>query len=412
MLLRLLKYLRGYVKIKVQGYSPERFLNLCNVNKILLWNLEHEGNDYEMCLSIKDYKKLRPLVRKTRTKIILLEKHGLPFFLFRFRKRKIFFYGMFFCIICVYSLSLFVWNIHFDGNRTQTAEELLAALEQMDVQHGTSKSRIVCEEIETMLRKEYPNMLWVSAELRGTKLIIQIKENEDKDIISKIEEKEEQAESIICKTTGIVESMVVRQGTPMVKAGDEVAAGDLLVEGFYRIKNDAGEIVRFEGVTADADIYVLKEEKYKDNFSVFYEKKNYTERKRLGVKLKIFDKIFQMEPKIRFENWDEIKKERQIHITENFYLPISVEYTWYLEYSAEDAVYTEEEMKQLAKKRFSEKYENILQKGVQIIEKDVRIEVNGKLCHVAGSVQLLVPETTKIPAVLPENATKASLEGE
>ena len=114
----------------------------------------------------------------------------------------------------------------------------------------------------------------------------------------------------------------------------------------------------------------------------------------------------------RFKNWDEIKKERQIHITENFYLPISVEYTWYLEYSAEDAVYTEEEMKQLAKKRFSEKYENILQKGVQIIEKDVRIEVNGKLCHVAGNVQLLVPETTKIPAVLPENATKASLEGE
>ena len=76
----------------------------------------------------------------------------------------------------------------------------------------------------------------------------------------KIEEKEEQAESIICKTTGTVESMVVRQGTPMVKVGDEVAAGDLLVEGFYRIKNDAGEIVRYEGVAADADIYILKED--------------------------------------------------------------------------------------------------------------------------------------------------------
>ena len=30
-------YLQGYVKIKVEGYSPERLLNLCNVHKILLW---------------------------------------------------------------------------------------------------------------------------------------------------------------------------------------------------------------------------------------------------------------------------------------------------------------------------------------------------------------------------------------
>ena len=55
---------------------------------------------------------------------------------------------------------------------------------------------------------------------------------------------------------------------------------------------------------------------------------------------------------------------------------------------------------------------NILQKGVQIIEKDVKMNINGKLCQVAGTVKLRVPVTTKVPVLLPETINEASLEGE
>ena len=412
MLLKLFKYLRGFVKIKVEGYSPERFLNLCNVHQILLWGVEQQQSCYEMYLGIKDFKKIRPLVRKTGTKVILLQKHGLPFFLFRFRKRKMFFGGMIFCAACIYALSLFVWNIHFEGNKTQTVEELLGCLETLDVAHGTLKSKILCEEIEKNLRNTYPNILWVSAELRGTKLMIQIKENEDADIVATIEVKDDTPVSIISSSSGIIESMIVRKGTPLVKAGDEVSVGQTLVEGYYTIKNDSGDAVRYEGVPADADICVRREEVYQDSFSVEYEKKDYTGKKKLGLKLKIFDKSVNLTPKIRYQTWEEVKNKKQIHLTENFYLPFSIAYTWYLEYSAVKELYTEAEINHLAQKRFYEKYKNILQKGVQIIEKDVKIERNGKLCRVVGKIKLLVPETMRIPAVIPEDTTKASLEGE
>ena len=412
MLIRLFKYLKGYVKIRVEGYSPERFLNLCNANGILLWQVEKKAQYYVMCISVKDYKRLRPFVRKTGTKIILLEKHGLPFFLYRFRKRKMFFAGMILCVVGIYILSLFVWNIHFEGNVTQNTEELLAYLETIGVKHGVLKSEIVCENIETNLRSQYPNMLWVSAEMRGTRIIVQIKENTDDDIISKVEYKDESAVSIVSDRAGIVDSIIVRQGTPLVTVGEEVTAGQILVEGFYEIKNDAGEVVRYEGVPADADIKLVAVEAYSDTFSMEYEKKRYTQKKRLGIKAVIFDKSYEFTPKIPFQNYETVENKKEFHVTENFYLPFSIECQWYLEYEIEKCLYTREEAKTLAEKRFQEKYENILQKGVQIIEKDVKIDTNGKLCHGAGTVKILVPVTATVAALIPEAMIDAPGEGE
>ena len=36
----LLKYILGYVRITVEGYYIERFINICTTSKILIWNLK------------------------------------------------------------------------------------------------------------------------------------------------------------------------------------------------------------------------------------------------------------------------------------------------------------------------------------------------------------------------------------
>ena len=72
------------MKIMVEGYSPERFLNLCNANSIVIWGVENRGESYQLYVAAKDFKKLRPFVRKTGTKISILEKQGVPFFLYKF----------------------------------------------------------------------------------------------------------------------------------------------------------------------------------------------------------------------------------------------------------------------------------------------------------------------------------------
>ena len=55
MLTKLLKFLKGYVVIRLTGYSPERFLNLCSHHGIILWGLRSVGTEYEMCISISGF---------------------------------------------------------------------------------------------------------------------------------------------------------------------------------------------------------------------------------------------------------------------------------------------------------------------------------------------------------------------
>lgn len=59
-----MRYLRGYVKIQIQGYSPERFLNLCSYHHILIWGLAYEDHCYELCMSVRDFKRIRPFCEK------------------------------------------------------------------------------------------------------------------------------------------------------------------------------------------------------------------------------------------------------------------------------------------------------------------------------------------------------------
>ena len=229
-----IRYLRGYVKIRIQGFSPERFLNMCSYHQIFIWGLSPDGNGYEMFLSITDFRRLKPLVKKTHTKLTVTGRYGFPFFLFRYRKRKLFFAGLFLCIVLLRIYSLFIWDIHFEGNEKWPDETLTEYLYSVGVAPLMLKSEVDCPGIVKNIRKEYNDIVWVSASLDGNRLKIQIKENED--ILDEDQENgeeevsgEERPTDLIASSDGVVTSIVTRSGVPQVHVGDQVKKGDILV---------------------------------------------------------------------------------------------------------------------------------------------------------------------------------------
>ncbi|EDM86191.1 hypothetical protein RUMOBE_03149 [Blautia obeum ATCC 29174] len=120
----------GYVRVRIYGEQTERFLNLCRAREIRISDLRRESElSLTGCLQIRDFFRLAPIHRKTKVKIHILEKHGLPFFFYRSKKRKAFFLGLLLCAGLLLFLSGRLWEIDVEGNVRNSTPEILDFLE-------------------------------------------------------------------------------------------------------------------------------------------------------------------------------------------------------------------------------------------------------------------------------------------
>ena len=97
------------VQCLVTGEQTLRFVNLCRNNGIELRHLIRKENAIQMEIDAKNFKKLRPLVRKTHVKIHILDRQGPAFFFYRHRRRWWFLIGAAVCTGIIYVMSLFIW---------------------------------------------------------------------------------------------------------------------------------------------------------------------------------------------------------------------------------------------------------------------------------------------------------------
>lgn len=327
------------------GYSPERFLNLCKNKKIDVWGLEARQNAYDMYIRITGFRKLKPILKKTQTKVTIEGRYGLPFFFHKYRKRKLFFAGIILCLILIYSFTFFVWDIHLQGNLTITNNVLIEYLETQNISHGMLKAKVDCEQISKDIRKNFDDIIWVSTSVQGTRLLIHVKENTD--TFETTEEKAEPSD-IVADKDGVIKSIVTRNGVPQVVTGDEVKTGDLLVSGTVDVLNDAKEVVAHHYVMSDADILLERIVQYEDKIAVKYEKKEYTSKKRHLFFLKAGEHEFILGwRKNSFKNFEVQTKESRLKLNENFYLPFIVGKETIIEYNFVESEYSKEEIKTL-----------------------------------------------------------------
>ena len=82
-------YFTGYLNIRVEGLFLERFINMCAYKKILLMNIKREKSTIMYAnVRIVDYKKLKPIAKKTKSRIKIQRKKGLPFIVHKYKKEK------------------------------------------------------------------------------------------------------------------------------------------------------------------------------------------------------------------------------------------------------------------------------------------------------------------------------------
>lgn len=262
-MLKLFYFFRGYLWIRVSGAGASRFINLCGIRHMMLWNIKKEDDSYTMCISLKSFFEMKDIVHKTSTRVVILKRFGLPFLLPGVKKR--WFFPAFLVVVAVifFLSQLLLWNIHIAGNETIPEESIMLFLEEHDVRKGIRLKEVDTELLEKEMRKTFPSITWISVYLEGNSLTLNMKEN-DKPIPEESAEQEklhkegfleeEKGMDICANKAGKVISIVTRTGTPAVQSGDEVQVGDVLIRGSVEIFDNEGNVRERVNVHADGDI--------------------------------------------------------------------------------------------------------------------------------------------------------------
>lgn len=415
------------VRCLVTGEETLRFVNLCRNNGIELRHLVRRENAIQMEIDAKNFKKLRPLVRKTHVKIHILNRHGPAFFFYRHKRRWWFLLGMTVFAGMIYILSLFVWQIDIDGNRKYTDALILQALAQMDVKTGCRKSEIDLPEIEEELRIMYNDITWVSASIAGTKLQIELREGDLKisgssgggqtGNVKRVENRENNPKTqngesetdlpanLVADEDAIITNLVVRRGTVAVRYGDEVKKGDVLIEGKVYIYNEDETLKKVDYLTAEGDVFGKYQELYEKHYQRKHEVRSYTGKnyRELGVAivgksfcLPVWENILkkQLEENTLSEVWS---WKKQFRLTPTFYLPFALEYTEYVPYENVVEEYTDEVIKKMAEEELQKYLNELEKKGVQIISNSVTISLDADGGHVKGTLILDGPIGKEVP---------------
>ncbi|MCL2253544.1 MAG: sporulation protein YqfD [Lachnospiraceae bacterium] len=400
-MLKLFQYIQGYLIVKVWGFSPERFMNLASHHRLFLWNIENCGDYYMMCISLRDFYKLRPITRKTGTRVAIKKRCGLPFWVPRVKRRKFFVIGLILSLVFWVWMSAFIWAIELRGNFHITDDVLMRFLSEQDINVGMVRKSVDIEKLEKSLRNEYNIITWTSARIEGTRLIIQIKENELKEPQISGEQVTGNGYDLIANKDGVIVSIITRNGVPQVSEGSEVLEGDVLVQGGVPIFNDDQTVRDYQFCEADADIFIQTSFSQTEILPIAYEIKEYNDNEVKIPYLELFGKRFRFRwGEHGYIEFDIIDENKQVRLLENYYLPIYFGSEMVREYEIIPQKYSGEEAKAIFLAETKKIIENLSEKGVQIVEKSVTMRKDSVNWYL--DVDLVVIEQTgkKVPTSL------------
>lgn len=392
-------YADGYVRIKIWGSGVERFLVMCSRKKMLLWDIEAHGKYIFANMKLKDFWNCKKLARKAGIRAVVVERHGLPFFMSKLVRRSFMLVGFgLFLAVWLVSTNMLL-HIEIEGNYSISDDVFMDFLEEQGVYAGMWKKDIPLEQLEKEIRKAFDLVTWTSGKIDGTVLIISIKENEK--LIPEKSEQNEFGSSIYATTDGIIANIYVRNGVPMVKKGAEVKMGDLLVDGKVPVYNEEQTVAYYQYYEADADIGIETTVPVDYRLPKVYVEKVYTGRRTEG-------KYFFLGQKIYRNTWGD----RKFQYRDFVLLPnknaamgnISFGFGDFEvhEYAKIEKEYTMEEAKKLLGEEFEKNNVILIEKGVQILEKNVTIDIIMDKWALTGTMKVIMPAYTHKPIEEPE----------
>lgn len=227
MLLGLIRFARGTVEFEVKDGYLERFISLCGKSGVPLWNVRREGGTLTAKTSGSGGKRLREMAAKSGVTLRLVRRAGVPPLLQRYHLRTGVFAGAALLLALPFVLSMFLWRVEISGCTTIPAVELRETLSQLGVRTGARRGAIDARDVERRMMLAEDRLSWIAVNLRGSTAHVEVRERD----MAPPRVSDVVPHNIVASQGGYITEMIVYEGQPMVKTGDSVLAGDILVSG-------------------------------------------------------------------------------------------------------------------------------------------------------------------------------------
>ena len=374
-------YLLGFLRISVEGYYIERFINICKNRKIAIWNLKRNSN-ISLILNVRlnEFREVCKIAKKTGCKLRIKNKKGLPFLLHRYKKRKMFLILLLLVVIMIGLSSMFVWNVDILVEDGQEITNIREDIENAGLKTGVLKSKVDAKEIINKIRLDRKDIAWMGIELKGTNAIVKlVKADEAPEIVD-----ESEYCNIVSNKSGIITKISAQEGTAAVKVGDTIKEGDVLINGWMEGKFTGVRYVHAKG-EIEARVWYTKSKKV--TYTLTETKDTGAEENKYRIKFGNFQINFPKKYS-KFKIYDTIETENKIKLFSDFYLPISIVKTTYKEKEEIQKTYTVEEAKNIGIKELEEELEKEIENKDNIVNKNINAyeEADGVQVYVTYEV--------------------------
>ena len=115
--------------------------------------------------------------------------------------------------------------IEAEGNELLSGEEILAAAEECGISFGASRKYIRSEKVKNQLLSLLPELQWAGINTVGCRAVISVRER----AVAENSHPKQYVSNLVAEQDAYILSATVTEGTPMVRPGDSVVAGQTLV---------------------------------------------------------------------------------------------------------------------------------------------------------------------------------------
>ena len=222
----------GYCELEIPISAKEIFLNLCLRYSFDYYNLQIDEENKRMLVrvALANHKRILTACRVWEIRARVLSKKGAIPSLLRYRGR----WGL--LLGAVLSIALFciaqsvIWRIDIVGNNRLSNQEIIDVLSQNGLEVGSRISNLNTKSIEQRVMINDDDVAWISIKIIGTVASVEVKEVIDTEIVKE----ETKPANLVSMYDAQIVSLEILQGFPVLKMGDFVRAGELIVSGIYK----------------------------------------------------------------------------------------------------------------------------------------------------------------------------------